>query len=110
MRCILILLTSVLATGCASPRTAVLDKDGLPVIDAKMCLDFPSFNGPEYKANQFGIIKYKKPLSFEVIQVRIESPTKGSALLGYPPPERIQLDGTRWQSHFKIIEPSSEKQ
>ena len=74
-----------------------------------MGLDLPSFNGPDYKSNRFGIIEYEKPLLFEVIQVRVEPPTNESALIGYPPPEKNQIDGSRYQNHFKIIALSAEK-
>jgi hypothetical protein len=98
----LLTLPVLLMVGCVSHQTKIIDSEGAPVLDATMRFDHPSFNGRELKSNNEGVIEYSKPRHFDVVQVIVDSPTKGSAFLGYPPPEVIELDGSRWEDQFNL--------
>ncbi|MGJ8653747.1 MAG: hypothetical protein ACSHX8_10775 [Opitutaceae bacterium] len=96
------MILTLTMVGCATYKTKIVDSAGAPVSDAIMRFDHPSFNGRELKSNNEGEIQYSRPRHFEVVQVIVDSPTKGSALLGYPPPSVIELDGSRWEDHFNL--------
>ncbi len=93
--CFLLYVALLGAIGCSSPHIKVVDTSGYPVSDAVMNLDHPSFNGTALKADSAGVISYPASPRFEVVQIRISSPTKGSLMLfEFPPPATVVLDGT----------------
>ena len=78
---------------CASQGVMIVDKAGLSVPDATLRIDYASFNGPEYRADEQGVIRYSEGQGQEPIQVVVISPTQGQAWFPFPPPSRITLYG-----------------
>jgi hypothetical protein len=99
----LAILAALFFSGC-SHTLRVIDQTGHPVTDAVMRIDYPSFNGPQFSADKNGIIHYSKGW-FEPIQVIVTSAASGSALMGYPPPPTIMLDGRKWEESVTIGPP-----
>jgi hypothetical protein len=105
MRGTALLLAVLCVCGCrTSGSVRVFDAEGAPVPDATLRLDYPSFNGRTFNADQDGIIAYIKQ-GGAVVQVIVQSPTLGSKRLQYPPPETVILDGSHWQDAIKTIFP-----
>lgn len=92
LRIIPFLLPLALAAGCATRHLIILDRAGDPVPDAVVHLDYPSFTGEVQHANDEGVVHYSTSHLFDVIQVRVESPTRGRAVVSYPPPSLIVLN------------------
>src|SRR5262245_48743472 len=71
--------------GCFSPSLRVLDASGHPATDAVLRMDYPSFNGPEFHADENGLIRYSKGW-LTPVQVVVTSPKSGGVMLNCPPP------------------------
>lgn len=90
---LLIGFITIVAAGCSSSRqVTIVDDSGNPVSDAILRIDYPSFNGSFFEADEFGVVKYSKG-AFDPVQVVVESPNEGSKIYSYPPPTRVTLDG-----------------